>query len=219
MKINELFFAGFVALFVVGCGVKTPEKKINSSDSKIVQRPDSLKWGEKGLWGLQLGCWLDDKRPIVMCVIRNSGEFTIRYSDFFLGTSEAVGIMARQNSSEEWRRIENRFRAVAGTDGSARCLRFIRAGKEMEPQSYYEHGGTSVSELKYTFLVFLNYFEWPESWKGNIELMVKQYLGDDKLDDIKSKDIWSGTLESSILIYNIDELRKPENKLKIMIIK
>lgn len=44
-------------------------------------------------------------------------------------------------------------------------------------------------------------------------------LGDDRLDDIKSKDIWSGTLESSILIYNIDELRKPENKLKIMIEK
>ena len=202
------FLAIFSLLPLLGCGAENgPQQEpqtdadsvtILSEDSSLLRpdrRPEPIHWGPEDSGGLQLGAWLDSRQPVLWCVIRNQGDRSIRYSDYFLGYWECVTLKARVDPHDEWRimpRHKQSPRYYKGAGASSKDVHLLQPRKEMLPAHREGEQPIVRSELPpYSFSVRLRDIDWPDSWTGAVQVVVSQRLGGDG-----SADTWEGTLES-----------------------
>ncbi|MBM4043061.1 MAG: hypothetical protein FJ290_31615 [Planctomycetes bacterium] len=167
--------------------------------------PKSVRWGPKDESGLQLGAWLDPQRPILRCAIRNEGGRAVSYSDYLLGYWESVTIRARRDAKDEWQAMPLRHRDMRGVYSAGAIgnnVHLIVPGEQMLPKhEERERQAALAKRPPWTFSVNLWEYEWPRSWTGTVEVMVRQKLGEDG-----SRDTWAGTLESGVVEVPLGDL-------------
>lgn len=167
--------------------------------------PKSTRSGPKDESGLQLGAWLDPHRPVLRCVIRNQGDRAIRYSDYLLGYWESVTIKARSDPKDPWRivALRNRdLRFFKSAGAFASDVHLIDPKEQMLPvHREGQKQAVAAKRPECTFSVNLWEFDWPRSWAGTVEVVVRQKLGEDG-----SRDTWAGVLESGAVEFPVGDL-------------
>jgi hypothetical protein len=195
-------------------------KDSGESESGRSRRPARFRWGPQDPCGLQMAAWREPGRSVLRCVVRNHGDHSICYSDYWLGYWGKLTVEARPRGGRAWSRMVWRGepgtinpesgtsrrrigRAIKHGGASPSDVHALEPGEEMPPP-YREGKKLSVAPTTPTcsFSVNLAELEWPDSWKGDAEVRISQKLGGDG-----SEGTWEGTLKSQVLAVPLREAR------------
>ncbi len=176
-------------------------------------RPKKLAWGPAAPAGLKMGAHRPAGWSDVWCVIRNRGDRKVRYSDYFVGYWGALTVEARPTGSKKWSELKRRDAKgldVKSAGASQSNVHVLEPGEEVPFYRWgRKHGKLLPAGRRYSFSVSLGAYQWPASWKGDVEVRISQRLGWDG-----SKNTWKGSLTSAVLVVPVKEARMRIVKLE-----
>lgn len=209
-RIGALLLAVTIAgtAAVIAC-VQAAGPDVDTSNAAEIDQSENERWGDS-VDGLRMAARGKAGESMLWCVIRNHGSQPVRYSDYLLGYFECVSLLARPVGSTNWTKLPQRGHYVQSAGASARNVHVLGAEENMPPPDNWPK--PKAAGMSYSFSVDFANFHWPETWRGDLEVVVVQALGNDG-----SKGTWIGRLSSAPTIVSMDHTPNCPNSVPVVL--